>query len=38
MVAVVQISFFSLMSLSHVNPCFAALSSLKFINGYNKLS
>lgn len=35
---VMQISFFSLMTLSQVNPVFAALSSLRFINGYNSLS
>lgn len=38
MMAVVQISFFSLMTLSQLNPCFAALSSLKLVNGYNSLS
>jgi hypothetical protein len=35
MMAVIQISFFSLITLSQVNPCFAALSNLRFINGYN---
>lgn len=38
MMAVVQISFISLLSLSQMNPCFAALSSLKFVNGYNSLN
>ncbi len=37
MMAVIQISFFGLMSLTEMNPCFAALSSLKFVNGYNSL-
>ena len=37
MMAVIQISFFSLATLSNLNPCFAALSSLKFVNGYNSL-
>lgn len=37
MMAVVQISFFSLVSLSQLNPCFAALSNLLFANGYNSL-
>ena len=37
MMAVIQISFFSLLSLSNMNPCFAALSSLKLVNGYNSL-
>lgn len=38
MMAVVQISFFSLVTLSQLNPCFAALSSLKLVNGYNSLN
>jgi hypothetical protein len=38
MMAVIQISFFSLVSLSQLNPCFAALSSLKLVNGYNSLN
>ena len=38
MMAVVQISFFSLITLSQLNPCFAALASLRLINGYNSLS
>ena len=38
MMAVVQISFLSLITLSQVNPCFAALSSLKLVNGYNSLN
>jgi hypothetical protein len=38
MMAVVQIAFFSLMSLSQMNPCFSALSSLRFVNGYNQLN
>lgn len=38
MMAVVQISFFSLLTLTHLNPCFAALSSLKLVNGYNSLN
>ena len=37
MMAVVQISFFSLVSLSELNPCFAALSNLYLVNGYNQL-
>jgi hypothetical protein len=37
MMAVVQISFFSLVTLSQLNPCFAALSRLQFANGYNSL-
>ena len=36
--AVVQISFFSLVTLTQMNPCFAALTSLKLINGYNSLN
>lgn len=38
MMAVVQISFFSLVTLSQLNPCFAALSSLRLVNGYNSLN
>lgn len=38
MMAVVQISFFSLVTLSQLNPCFAALSNLQFVNGYNSLN
>jgi hypothetical protein len=38
MMAVIQISFLSLMTLDGLNPCFAAISSLKFVNGYNELS
>ncbi len=38
MMAVVQISFFALMTLSQLNPCFAALSQLRFVNGYNSLN
>lgn len=37
MMAVIQVSFFGLMSLTEMNPCFAALSSLKFVSGYNSL-
>lgn len=36
MMAVLQISFFALATLSEVNPCFAALSPLAMSNGYNK--
>lgn len=36
MMAVLQISFFGLVTLSEVNPCFAALSPLVMSNGYNK--
>lgn len=36
--AVIQIAFFSLITLSELNPCFAALSSLHFVNGYNSLN
>ena len=37
MMSVVQISFFSLMTMMNLNPTFAALSSLKLVNGYNDL-
>lgn len=36
--AVVQITFFSLLTLASLNPCFAALTSLLFVNGYNNLN
>ena len=35
MMGVVQLSYFSLLSLTDMNPCISALSSLKWINGYN---
>lgn len=35
MMAVIQVSFFALCSLSNLNPCFAALSSLQLSSGYN---
>ena len=38
MMAVVQISFVYLLSLSEMNPCFKALSNLKFVNGFNYFS
>lgn len=38
MMAVFQITFFSLMTLSQMNPCFAALSYLWLVNGYNVLN
>ena len=38
MMAVMQISFLSLMTLPELNPCFAALSSLRLVNGYNYLN
>jgi len=37
MMAVLQITFFSLLTLSHMNPCFSALSYLWLANGYNSL-
>ena len=38
MMAVIQVSFVSLMTLQEVNPCFRALASLWIVNGYNALS
>ena len=38
MMAVIQVSFVSLISLEEMNPCFQALSSLFFVNGYNSIS
>lgn len=38
MMAVIQISFFFLLTVQNMNPCLSALSSLRFINGYNSLS
>lgn len=35
--AVVQITFFALLSLNQMNPSFAYLNSLKYANGYNSL-
>lgn len=35
MMAVLQVSFLSLLNLTQVNPCFAALSSLRLANGFN---
>ena len=37
MMAVLQIAFFSLISLESLNPSFKALSSLQYVNGYNIL-
>lgn len=37
MMAVLQIIFFSLMTISQMNPCFAALSSLWLVNSYNSI-
>jgi len=37
MMAVIQVSFFSLVSLSQLNPCFSALASLWLVNGYNQM-
>ena len=37
MMAVIQFSFLSLISLKTVNPCVNALSSLRWINGFNSL-
>ena len=36
--AVLQITFFSLITLSQMNPCFSALSYLWLVNGYNSLN
>lgn len=33
MISVVQISYISLLSLTPMNPCFKALSSLRYVNG-----
>ena len=38
MMAVVQVSFISLITLQSINPCFRALASLWLVNGYNLLS
>lgn len=38
MMAVLQVTFFSLITLSQMNPCYAALSSLWLVNGYNSLN
>lgn len=38
MIAVVQISYLSLMSLSSMNPCFKALTNVWFINGFSYFS
>jgi hypothetical protein len=38
MMAVLQITFFSLLTQSQMNPCFAALSYLWLVNGYNSLT
>lgn len=38
MMAVLQASFVSLVSLQELNPCFKALSSLQLVNGYNSVS
>lgn len=35
MMAVVQISYLSLLSLDQLNPSFRALSKIQFVNGYN---
>lgn len=37
MMAVLQVIFFSLMTLSQMNPCFSTLSFLWLVNGYNSL-
>ena len=34
---VIQLSYFSLLSLENLNPCLYALSSLRWINGYSFL-
>lgn len=38
MMAVLQISFLSLMLISDVNPCFQALANLWLVNGYNRIN
>jgi hypothetical protein len=38
MMAVLQIAYFALMPLSDLNPCFSALTSLRYVNGYNQLN
>lgn len=38
MMAVMQMSYMSLMTLSSMNPCFKALSKLEFVNGFNYFS
>lgn len=38
MMAVLQISFFSLMTITQFNPCFSALVNLFLVNGYNKIA
>jgi len=37
MMAVLQITFFSLITLTEMNPCFSSLSYLWLVNGYNSL-
>lgn len=37
LMSVVQVSFFSLMTMVGLNPTFAALRSLQLANGYNNL-
>jgi hypothetical protein len=36
--AVIQISYLSLITLSSINPCFNALSNIWFVNGFNYFS
>lgn len=38
MMAVLQVSFLSLITLSQMNPCFSALTHLWFVNGFNYFS
>jgi hypothetical protein len=38
MMAVIQISYLSLITLSSLNPCFNALSNIWFVNGFNYFS
>lgn len=38
MVAVVQISYLSLLALSSMSPCFRALSNIWFVNGFSYFS
>jgi hypothetical protein len=38
MMAVIQISYLSLFTLSNMNPCFNALSNIWFVNGFNYFS
>ena len=38
MMGVLQVSFLSLITLTELNPCFSALSSLWLVDGFNSLT